>query len=417
MSRVVMSASGSWGDVLPFVPVAHALRERGHEVEFVVPTGFHARLRAEGFPVRGAGWELGPEELADLGEDWSRANGIPMMRRVLHELVLPHLDDAYAALDDAAGGADLLVCHVNQVMAPLVSTRIGVPYAALSLFAMTVPTAEGLGSSPLPQLPPPFRRLGNRVLLAAWLRAARPLFRDRDFNRFRARLGLPKRHAFFMTAALDADRYLALVPSSFVPRPSDWPPHVQLTGFCVGDGGPHATVPDDVKAFLDAGVPPVVVTFGSATSVGFSDFLRPIADEIDRRGLRALFLVGDAARRGEVLGDRPGVVEFAPLSAVLPHCRAVIHHGGYGTTAATLLAGLPAVTVSPMPDQLWYGRRMAVLGAGIALPWRQRRRVGASIDDILDDASYTRAANAYRDSMIGEDGVAKTVDSLEAMVA
>ena len=56
-------------------------------------------------------------------------NGIPMMRRVLHELVLPHLDDAYAALQDAADGADLLVCHVNQVMAPTVSTCTGVPYA------------------------------------------------------------------------------------------------------------------------------------------------------------------------------------------------------------------------------------------------------------------------------------------------
>ena len=51
---------------------------------------------------------------------------------------------------------------------------------------------------------------------------------------------------------------------------------------------------------------------------------------------------------------------------------------------------------------------MAALGAGIALPWRQRRRVGAAIDDILDDASYTRAVNMYRDSMIGEDGVGKT---------
>jgi UDP:flavonoid glycosyltransferase YjiC (YdhE family) len=94
----------------------------------------------------------------------------------------------------------------------------------------------------------------------------------------------------------------------------------------------------------------------------------------------------------------------------------VVHHGGYGTTAATLLAGLPAVTVSPMPDQLWYGRRTAALGAGIALPWRQRRRVGTALDVVLRDAAFGRAASAYRDSMADEDGVATTCDSLETML-
>jgi rhamnosyltransferase subunit B len=121
MSRIVMSASGSRGDVLPFVPVAHTMRTRGHVVQFVVPSGFHQRLQREGFPVRGAGWEIGPEELAALDVDWSRVGGLPMMR----ELVLPQLDEAHAALEDAASGADLLVCHVNQVMAPIVSALPG----------------------------------------------------------------------------------------------------------------------------------------------------------------------------------------------------------------------------------------------------------------------------------------------------
>src|SRR2546426_1999601 len=131
MSRIVMSAAGSWGDVLPFVPVAHTLRARGHEVQFVVPSGFHERLRLEGFPVRAAGWEIGPDELAALGHDWSKASGLPMMRAVMRELILPRLDEAHAALEVAADGSDLLVCHVNQVMAPIVSARTGVPYAAL----------------------------------------------------------------------------------------------------------------------------------------------------------------------------------------------------------------------------------------------------------------------------------------------
>lgn len=412
-----MSASGSWGDVLPFVAVAHGMRARGHDVEFVVPSGFHERLEREGFAVRGAGWEIGPDELAALDVDWSRGSGLPMMRAVMRELLLPRLDDAHAALETAVAGADLLAFHVNQVMAPIVSARTGVPCAALSLFAMIVPTAEGLASSPIPQLPGPLRRVGNRALLAVLLRAGRWAFHDREFNRLRARLGLPARHAYFMTAALDADRYLALVPASFVSRPTDWPPHAQLTGFCAWDGNRTATVPEEVDEFLAAGDPPVLVTMGSAGSAGFTELLGVIAAALDQRNLRGLFLLGDARHRGDSLDGRPGVTEFAPLSAVLPQCRAVVHHRGYGTTAATLLAGLPAVTVSPMPDQLWYGRRVAALGAGIALPWRGRRRVGAALEDLLGARSFARAAEVYRDRLAHEDGVATTCDSLEAMLA
>jgi rhamnosyltransferase subunit B len=416
VSRIVVSSAGSWGDVLPFVPVAHRLRERGHDLEFVVPGGFHERLTAEGFAVTSAGWEIGPDELAALGVDWSRGSGLPFMRAVMRELILPRLDDAYAALEGAAADADLIVCHVNQVMAPMVSARHGVPYAALSVFPMVVPTAEGLASSPVPQLPRPFRTIGNRLVLGSWLWAAGWTFHDREFNRLRARLELPPSRAYFMTAALSADRYLALVPPTFMPRPTDWPAQARLTGFCIWDDGGDATLTDDVAAFLAAGDPPVLVTMGSAGSTGYTELLREIAAVLDQRGRRGLFLLGDARHRGDWLRARPGVADFAPLSAVLPHCRAVIHHGGYGTTAATLSAGLPAVTVSPMPDQYWYGRRTEALGAGIALSWHRRHRVGTALDELLHGATYSSRAVAVQRSLANDDGVGTTCDALEAML-
>lgn len=412
----MISAAGSWGDVLPFVPIAHEMRSRGHEVEFVVPTEFHDRLEREGLAARSAGWEIGPSELASLGHDWSRANGIPMMRAVMRELIIPRLHEAHAALDAAAREADLLACHVNQVMAPIVSARSRVPYAALSLFAMAVPTTEGLASSPVPQLPGPLRRVGNRAFVGLGLRAMGRLLSDREFNAFRNGLGLKPRRSYFMTAALEADQYLALVPPSFVPRPTDWPSHAQLTGFCVWNGSTTERVPEEVQAFLDAGEAPVLVTMGSATSAGFTALLSSIAAELDARGVRGLFLIGDGEVLHGPMADRPGVAAFAPLDAVLPRCRAVVHHGGYGTTAAVLLAGLPAVTVSPMPDQLWYGRRTAALGAGVALSWRQRRRVGAGLDAILHEESYALAAARYGAAMAKDDGIRTTCDALEAIL-
>jgi sterol 3beta-glucosyltransferase len=219
-----------------------------------------------------------------------------------------------------------------------------------------------------------------------------------------------------MTAGLLADRYLALIPPSFAPRPTDWPDHARLTGFCAWDGGRHTTTPGTVEDYLAAGEPPVLVTMGSALSTGLTAVLQHIAAELDRRRVRALFLVGAGHHLAGALADRVDVAEFAPLDRVLPSCRAVVHHGGYGTTVATLRVGLPAVTVSPMPDQLWYGRRVEAIGAGIALPWRRRRHVAAAIDRILADTSYTTAAAHYRERTRHDDGIAETCTELDLLL-
>jgi sterol 3beta-glucosyltransferase len=414
MSRVVMAANGSWGDVLPFVAVAHALEHRGHAVEFVLPTSFHARVSGEGFTVRDAGWQVGPDELAALDIDWARGGGLPLMRSVLRQLIVPKLSDALGALEAACAGADLLVIHVNQIMGPILASRTGIPTAALSLFPMVVPSVEGLASTGFDRVPRVMRRPVNRALITALLNVTRPVFYDRALNRFRAKLGLCHHRAYFMTAGLLADRYLALFPPSFAPRPADWPSHVELTGFCPWAAADRQ-LPAEINEFLAAGEPPVLVTMGSAGSSGLTALLEHVASELDRRHQRSLFLLGDPRHRTPVL-DRREVVEFAPIDRVLPHCRAIVHHGGYGTTVAALRAGIPAVTVSPMPDQLWYGRRAADLGTGIALPWRRRRHVGDAIDELLGDQSFTIAARDYREVALREDGITNTCNRLETLL-
>jgi UDP:flavonoid glycosyltransferase YjiC (YdhE family) len=240
------------------------------------------------------------------------------------------------------------------------------------------------------------------------------LFYDGQFNAFRSRFGLPRQRAYFVTAALSADRYLALFPPSFAARPSDWPAHALLSGFCPWTSTQPA-VPTEVDEYIADGDPPVLITMGTAGSTGITTVLHAIAAELDQRNRRGLFLIGDPRHRTGALADRAGVAEFAPLDQVLARCRAIIHHGGYGTTVAALLAGVPAVTISPMPDQLWYGRRVEALGAGIALPWRQRRRIGPAIDAILHNPSYTHAAHRYRDLTVAHDGIATTCDQLEQL--
>jgi UDP:flavonoid glycosyltransferase YjiC (YdhE family) len=208
--------------------------------------------------------------------------------------------------------------------------------------------------------------------------------------------------------------YVVPVPPQFVDRPPDWPPNAQLSGFCPG-GLSHAGVPVEIEEFLADGDPPVLVTLGSAPSSTSADRFAAVAAALDARGLRALFLVGRDDLVSGPLRDRAGVATFAPLSEVLPRCRAAIHAGGYGTTAHALSAGIPSLVMPFMPDQLWYARRTAALGAGVVLSARRHRHLDQLIDQVMAPdmlATTQRLAATLR----AHDGVGATCDAFERLL-
>jgi rhamnosyltransferase subunit B len=374
-------------------------------------------VRAAGFDVAPSGFEISPSTLAALDVDWSRAGGLTLLRKAMRELVLPALPAAHDAMAEAAAGSDLIVGHANQIAAQMVAEETGCRWAVLSLFPMVVPTTEGLSGAPLPRLPGPLRRPGQRAALAAMTRGAGWVLGDRQLNRFRRSRGLPARRSWFLTAALDSDLMVVPVPDLFVPVPSDWPTNIRLSGFCPG-AVPGAAVPDEVEQFLADGPAPVVVTLGSAPSRTSGDRLRAIATLLDVRGVRSLLLVGrDELRAGPTLRDRPGVAVYAPLADVLPRCRAIVHHGGYGTTAAAIVAGVPSVVTPFMPDQLWYGRCTEAIGAGVVVPARRRRDVGAALDHVLHDHSIAERSRTLARALVGTDGASSTADVLETLLA
>ena len=158
-------------------------------------------------------------------------------------------------MQEAAASSDLVVGHANQLAAQMVAEETGCRWAVLSLFPMVVPTTEGLASVPLPRLPGPLRRPGQRAVLAAMTRVSGLLLGDRELNAFRRTIGLAPRRSYFLTAALDADLTVVPVPDLFLPVPSDWPASLRLSGFCPG-AIPGVEVPVAVERFLADGPRP-----------------------------------------------------------------------------------------------------------------------------------------------------------------
>jgi len=132
-----------------------------------------------------------------------------------------------------------------------------------------------------------------------------------------------------------------------------------------------------LAAFLEAGPPPVYFGFGSMPGLDPETMTGMILDALEMTGKRGLLAVGSGAIGLEKMSDRAFFLKNAPHDVLLPRASAAVHHGGAGTTAASLRAGLPTQIIPFFGDQPFWGRRVAALGAGPAP--LNRRTLSASI--------------------------------------
>src|SRR5262249_35745081 len=155
---------------------------------------------------------------------------------------------------------------------------------------------------------------------------------------------------------------LAMFSPVIGPPQADWPPKTTQTGFPFYEG--DGELPPEVAAFLDAGDPPIVFTLGSSAVGAPGVFYDESVGAVRRLGGRAVLLVGRHADR-PVTEALPGsilVVDYAPHAPLFRRARAIVHHGGIGTTAQALRAGRPMLVVPHAHDQQDNARRVARLG-------------------------------------------------------
>jgi len=215
----------------------------------------------------------------------------------------------------------------------------------------------------------------------------------RHLNQFRRELNLPAVRRLFRWWT-SPELAIGLFPEWYgVPQP-DWPPQLKLCGFPLYDGVQQPVLDPELLDFCRAGEPPIAVTFG--TGMMHADKLfREVVEACRRRGHRALLLARHPDQIPDDLPEGIRHVPYAPLLQLLPHCAAIIHHGGIGTTAKGLAAGCPQLIIPHAWDQLDNALRVEQLGAGRRLSRRSAnaRRVTAAIDAVLEPQVSTNCRN------------------------
>ena len=415
MTRVLLSTYGSRGDVEPFLALGLGLAAAGCEVALSTADRFGDWIQAEASAASRFSFLPLTSAVIDLIETPAGKvllegfGGLRSLRAAfeLNRLAKPLnerlMDEQLAAAE--AFSPDLVVYHSKAFALPHFAEARGIPALLGLLQPMIVPT-RAFPLMGLPRLPlPGFNRLSYRAAELAFGAYKAPT------NRARERLGLPRvRRAREVLCPSGAGTIPVLhaFSSAVVPRPPDWPEHVHVTGYW-RLRAPDYEPPAPLREFLAAGPPPVYVGFGSMPSADPAALTALVLEALERADARALISGGWGALAAQA-SERVLPLGPTPHDWLFPRCAAVVHHGGAGTTAAGLHAGVPSVVCPFMGDQPYWAQRCLDLGVGAPPVPRKRlsaERLGESLRVALSDQALRERARALAATLAQEDGVAR----------
>ncbi|KVE44257.1 glycosyltransferase [Burkholderia sp. BDU5] len=403
MSKVIVTAIGSAGDVHPLLGVSRALSARGHEVVFCTHPPFEAAVRASGFAFVPVGTA---QEYAQAMADpalWHPRTSFRTLWRVIAPVVRPHFD-VLRSLSDAD---TVLVGTLWAFSARLMQERYGTRYVSVQVSPSTLLSAHA---------PPTHKRLTIPKGLPLAVKAGLMTLIERqvldrvcgpELNAARQSLGLGPARRILGRWLHSTDGVLCLFPSWFAAAQPDWPANHLQSGFPLFNETGARDADPELDAFVASGDAPVVFTAGS-TRVDGATYEQAVRAVLRTTGVRGILLAPDAPAASEgttgptrtkTNGAQPDGVSllkrrYVPLAALLPRCRALVHHGGVGTASLAYAAGVPQVVTPFAHDQFDNAQRVAASGCGVRLDAPvQGESLGRALLRVLgDDAIAARCA-------------------------
>jgi sterol 3beta-glucosyltransferase len=363
---ITLLTSGTRGDVQPILALAQQLQQDNQAVTILTHAPFRAFVQRYGIAYA----ELDGDLIALLTQpQWQSAlilRGNPVTNLRTSIAYLHTARPIYARMLQSAWRQ---TAHSSALIATLPTAAFAGQIAQARSIPLTFAFLQPVGRTrmfPSPLLPitrslGPLNALSHLLIeLSLWLPWRAELQHWRSHT-----LGLapmPLAGPFTEQPAQQAPRWYGFSPH-VVPRPADWPAEWQICGYWFLHEPQPTPLPAALQQFLAAGPAPIYIGFGSMGSDRNPQLLQILEESLRRTGMRAVMAM--AAVPG-IPGDHYLLAEAIDHTQLLPQMALAVHHGGAGTTAAALRAGIPSVILPVGIDQYFWGWRMHVLGCGPA---------------------------------------------------
>ena len=257
-------------------------------------------------------------------------------------------------------------------------------------------------------------RLSGHVMLQVIWQWYRPFV-----NEFRQGLGLPPFSGSSFYHTLSTTPLLGAYSPRVIPRPQDWPPSAHVTGYWLPEVQAEWQPPAELAAFLEAGDPPVYIGFGSMTGQNPQQSAALALEALRMSEQRGLLLTGWGGMETLSVPESVFVLDAAPHNWLFPRMMAVVHHGGAGTTAEALRAGVPQVIVPFIVDQPFWGKRIRDLGvAPKPIPRKKltAAKLAEAIDTVVNKSRMRNRAASLGKDIRSEGGVGMAVHLIQKIL-
>ena len=404
---------GSRGDVEPFIALANGLVQAGHHVNLAAPEGFSNLLNND--QVNYFGFPGEPQQMVENLVHQAGNNRLRMIASIA-DFVQPLAVEVMNLVRTASREADLIIHSFLLTSAGFeIAQELGIPDISAQFFPVFTSTGE-FPAPTFPDLPLGkfYRRLTHQLVTGIFWRGSRFLYQRIQSKN----ADLPDLTAwpFNLNNARQTPILYAFSPL-VVPQPRDWGESVSITGYWFLDDHESWSPDQELINFIEEGDPPVIVAFGSSSSLDMDRFYQKI--------IKALTLTN---QRGILVGANPDLqgipstvfqVDNVPYQWLFKHSIAVIHHGGAGTTGQGLAAGVPNIILPFTSDQPFWARRVFKLEAG-PKPLSPKRftsqQPAEEIERAINDPQMKKNVQKIGAAIREEDGVARAVNLIQSLV-
>ena len=411
--RIGIIALGSRGDVQPYVALGKGLKQAGYEVVLLTHDPYQRLVLGEGLEFFAIGGN--PHTIVDQVMNDARVGEKPNEFDFLRKLVpriKPLLHEIVTRCWQGCQGADALVLNALGIVVGVpIAQKREIPAFPAYLQPMT-PTREfpALSFPAVPNWLAPVRPSYD-LLSAEFLDWMRWQFYRSMGKVTHQLLGTPMSSPIRQLQEHQTPIFYGY-SASFVPRPADWPDYCHITGYWFLDTPFDWQPPADLQAFLQAGIPPVYIGFGSMGSGDAHHLTQLVVRALALSGQRGILLTGWGALKQEQLPEFVFAIDEVPHDWLFPLTAVVVHHGGAGTTGAGLRAGLPTIIVPFISDQPFWGEQVYQRGVG-PRPIRQKQlsaeALAEAITTAINDQGMRERAAALGEKIRAENGIGNAV--------
>lgn len=410
--KITILTYGSRGDVQPFLALAVGLQKAGHTVKLAAPHRFANFVNAYNIPFVSL---TGDPEIISQRLNHAGRNPLRMVQ-VMGKYIFSIAGQVARQAFAACHNADLIVhSFLFTTGGHSMSCKLGVPDVSVQTFPIFAHT-HAFPPVSMPELPP-----GFLSYFGHWLHTQ--IFWQGGkigFNRLRKThpdvFDIDLRWPFTVDDNRLTTPLLLAYSPTIIPRPDDWSaPHIHIPGYFFLDELESYQPPTALTDFLSAGRPPVCVTFGSTIHRNPKRIYHAVLGALERTGNRAILLSGWSDLQNIQLPESVYVIDAVPHDWLLPQCKVIIHHGGAGTTAAGLRAGVPTIVVPSAADQLFWGNQVNATDAGPQPIPVKTLTMGKLVTALVeaDGNAIRNGAQAAGRKIREEDGVGQTVEFIE----